>query len=781
MRPALLLSQCLQHDFVAPLGPHDPLPNALHVGHAEARRLLGPEPANGPVGRFVKWAHQHVDQGLGVIHVRDWHDPADATQQDHLRQFGDHCLRETRGAEFVFDGAESAGVGIVNATTLNDFQDTDLAEQLAPYAGSAPVRVGLVGVWTEAKVSFLAYELRTRYPNFDLGVCSALCASSSRAEHYHALEQLARVLGVRVFSSVGEFSDWLMNDRLELPLPGSGGPGPRLVMGGSHSQPLEAEEQELVRYLFRDCQRVDLQVLDGGFSGNRVMGALGTDRQGHEQVPHVVKIGPQASVGRERAHFERIESVLGNAAPQIVEFADFGRKGALKYRYAAMGGGFSSTFQKQYQKGLGPERIETVLRTVFEDQLGRLYAAARRERCTLLEHYGFAPRWSDGVRAAVEGLGGRAVAGELRFPLRSRPDGSGDPDGPVRPLYDLCRFYSERLATFPGDGREGAYFAYVHGDLNGANIIIDRQDNVWLIDFFHTRRAHVLMDLVKLENDLLYIMTDVPDERALAQALEFSDALCAVSDLGVPLPEAAPVNAPAFARAYRTLCVLRSFYPGLVQSDRSPLQLWVAQLRYAVHTLGFDEPTALQKRWALYTACRCAQKIDDYYRSSDALRVHWLPTEHTDPGRVGLTILPGRRDWNRDLARDLDVLEHEQTSHVLCLLSDDELAAYGVPAAVMAYRQRGFEVVQLPIRDQGVCTREEMRAALGFVRAALTSGGTVVIHCVGGLGRSGLAAASLLRERGLGAEQAIGVVREARSPRALETRAQEAFVASYIE
>ena len=60
--------------------------------------------------------------------------------------------------------------------------------------------------------------------------------------------------------------------------------------------------------------------------------------------------------------------------------------------------------------------------------------------------------------------------------------------------------------------------SFIHGDLNGANILIDGRDNVWLIDFFHTRRAHVLMDLLKMENDLLYIFTPVPDEQALRRA-----------------------------------------------------------------------------------------------------------------------------------------------------------------------------------------------------------------------------------------------------------------------
>ena len=41
----VLITQCLQRDFVDPIGHHDPLPNLLHVGYSEAARLLGPEPA----------------------------------------------------------------------------------------------------------------------------------------------------------------------------------------------------------------------------------------------------------------------------------------------------------------------------------------------------------------------------------------------------------------------------------------------------------------------------------------------------------------------------------------------------------------------------------------------------------------------------------------------------------------------------------------------------------------------------------------------------------------
>ena len=41
----VLITQCLQNDFVKPLAPYTPLPNLLHVGHEEARRLMGDDPA----------------------------------------------------------------------------------------------------------------------------------------------------------------------------------------------------------------------------------------------------------------------------------------------------------------------------------------------------------------------------------------------------------------------------------------------------------------------------------------------------------------------------------------------------------------------------------------------------------------------------------------------------------------------------------------------------------------------------------------------------------------
>jgi nicotinamidase-related amidase len=559
-QPSLLISQCLQNDFVKPLGKFASMPNQLHIGGEEARRLIGEDPEQGPIARLMQWAYAHPQDELAIVHIRDAHDPDDRTQIDHLRQFGPHCLQGTEGAEFAFPTPDTGREAIVvESQGLNDFIGTTLEETLAS-VGVRSGKAGVTGVWTEAKVFFLCYDLRTRYPDLEIGVCSALTASSSRAQHFIALDQLSRLLGVKVFSSVGAFTSWLGGEELSVGLPTP-----------SYEEQLKIEvvgdanitdvDERLIRFLFRDCREVRLRVLDGGYSGNLVLGAASRDFHGHDQVLHVVKIGEQELMGQERTAFEHVEEVLGNNAPSITEFADLEGRGALKYRYAAMGAGGVRTLQQIYEEGQAPEKTEFYLQTVFGDQLGRFYRAAELEWCNLLEYYWFSPERAGGVRENVEAILGTPADG----PTLQLPSGHSFPNP--------CVFYEQDLEEIYPHATRSTYFSYLHGDLNGANIMVDAQDNVWLIDFFHTHRGHVLKDLIKFENDLLYIYTKLDDEDDLADAIQLFEGLMTVEDLARPLPSADEVGITGekFRRTWETLQILRSFYPKLVTHDREPL------------------------------------------------------------------------------------------------------------------------------------------------------------------------------------------------------------------
>ena len=132
----VLITQCLQRDFVDPIGPQDPLPNMLHVGYTEATRLLGPDPAAGPMAQLIDWTRSLAGDAIDLIHIRDWHDPADPAQREHLLRFGPHCIKGSDGARLILgmdeQGDDAGNVRVVDSLTLNDFEGTDLALQLEP-------------------------------------------------------------------------------------------------------------------------------------------------------------------------------------------------------------------------------------------------------------------------------------------------------------------------------------------------------------------------------------------------------------------------------------------------------------------------------------------------------------------------------------------------------------------------------------------------------------------------------------------------------------------------
>jgi len=768
----VLITQCLQRDFVDPIGPHDPLPNLLHVGYSEAARLLGPEPSAGPLAQLIEWARSLPADAIDLIHIRDWHDPDDPAQREHLARFGAHCLQGSGGARLVLGMDERARAAanelIIDSLTLNDFEGTDLAGQLGRIRhahGDEPLRVGVVGVWTEAKVSFLLYDLKTRLGIDELATCSALTASASRAQHFNALAQLEKILGVRCFDSPAEFADWL-RPGAELALPEHPvGFEPRI--GGASIGALGPGDRAIVAHLFRDSTQVDLEPISGGYSGALVWRAASQDALGHRQAPAVVKLGPNGTIAQERVAFEQVEAVLGNNAPRVRGFVDLGDRAGLKYAYAAMGHGRVRTLQAMFAAEVATRRIISVVRSAFEDVLGPLYAAARYERMPLFEHYQFSAGLGPTVRNSVGAVTAGSGQEMLDFP------------GELA-LSNVCGFYEDFLAHHRLPAHDYHYVAYVHGDLNAANILVDAHHNVWVIDFFHAGPGHVLKDLAKFENDLLYLLTPIEDTSQLLEALAITRALRPVADLRAELPDRPDeVRSPQFVRAWEVLQVLRRIGGQLCREDRHPLQLQVALLRYAVHTLSFPEASPLQKQSALAAACSLADQITHTVETEQALRVGWIESGLTGPGRLGITLCPGRRDRGRDLEADLAKLRSEGATRLLCLLSDSELNWAGVPDLGSRAQAAGLTYRRLPVPDQGTPDIADAIELARWCRDATERGETVVVTCMGGLGRSGTVAACSLVAAGLSPDGAIAAVRTARGPRALETVGQEDFVFTF--
>ena len=169
--------------------------------------------------------------------------------------------------------------------------------------------------------------------------------------------------------------------------------------------------------------------------------------------------------------------------------------------------------------------------------------------------------------------------------------------------------------------------------------------------------------------------------------------------------------------------------------------------------------------------------------SSHPLKIDVVPVPGTK-GQIGMTLCPGKVQsnalsgtWDRDLQTDLDVIEQWGADIMVSLMEPHEFKAVKVSQLPERASAKLMHYV-LPIPDGGTpdATWEATWAKVGpGVRERLQKGGKVLIHCLGGLGRTGTLAARILIEFGMEPKKAMAAVRKAREG-AIENKVQEAYV-----
>lgn len=166
-------------------------------------------------------------------------------------------------------------------------------------------------------------------------------------------------------------------------------------------------------------------------------------------------------------------------------------------------------------------------------------------------------------------------------------------------------------------------------------------------------------------------------------------------------------------------------------------------------------------------------------KASPRLQVQIQPLIDT-PGRVALSTCPGRTDVSADITTDIERIRELGIGVVVSLVDDREMERYGVVGLRAALREARLRSIQFPIRDK--YPPDDLAAArhlCGEILGWLGEGQNVLLHCIGGWGRSGTIAAALLCHQGYEARNAIGLVRAARSPHCIESYEQEQFVHEY--
>jgi len=172
---------------------------------------------------------------------------------------------------------------------------------------------------------------------------------------------------------------------------------------------------------------------------------------------------------------------------------------------------------------------------------------------------------------------------------------------------------------------------------------------------------------------------------------------------------------------------------------------------------------------------------------SAPLRIDSVAAPGSPGGRIGMTICPGKKDfesirtsegWDRDLNLDLEIIQHWGASALVTLIEDHEFEMLHVKGLREASNALGIDWIHLPIVDQQPPDERflsDWPQAGPDIHRRLNAGQCIVIHCRGGIGRTGVVAAQILVERGMDPAKAITLVRACRRG-AIETEAQEDYV-----
>ncbi|WP_422138034.1 cyclin-dependent kinase inhibitor 3 family protein [Endozoicomonas sp. ALC020] len=156
-------------------------------------------------------------------------------------------------------------------------------------------------------------------------------------------------------------------------------------------------------------------------------------------------------------------------------------------------------------------------------------------------------------------------------------------------------------------------------------------------------------------------------------------------------------------------------------------------------------------------------------------------------GILGMAVAPGKKgqsmfgeDWNRDLATDITTIKKWGAVLVISLIEEHEFHMLGIGELEDEVNKAGMQWLHLPIKDFSIPDarfEQHWQQSVNTIYRCLDQGKKVLVHCRGGLGRTGLLVARLLMAYGASSDEAISNVRKARIG-AIETREQEDYVRS---
>jgi len=171
--------------------------------------------------------------------------------------------------------------------------------------------------------------------------------------------------------------------------------------------------------------------------------------------------------------------------------------------------------------------------------------------------------------------------------------------------------YVNPLAFIGKSLKFSTYECIVHGDLHGENILVDDNQNAWLIDFAATKTGHFLQDFVELDSvirfQLLTSENATIEERLYME--KFLSEINSFSELA-KLQNSFKTKNPHLKKAFTAITHLQTLAAEFLPNKKADIYEYHATLLfYALNSLRFPFVDIIQRQHALLCASILTEKL----------------------------------------------------------------------------------------------------------------------------------------------------------------------------
>ncbi len=365
------------------------------------------------------------------------------------------------------------------------------------------------------------------------------------------------------------------------------------------ARPLSHAAEIVARRIYSDAARMILEPLAGGFSADTYR-VHSYDAQGRELLPTVLKIGGKDWIDREvSAYRDYVQKFILNNSTTILGTAEHGDTAGLRYNFLGItGAGGRLAMLRDLYADLPAQTLQSIFVRIFTNILKPWYGQPRWD--ILRPYVEHDPRrlFKNICADAESALGIRSDEETLACPALGR-------DLP-NPYHFLLHGYARR-----SEQTMRWYKSVIHGDLNLANILLDDNDNLYVIDFSETRQGNIVSDLARLEVIACLGMTRIKDEADLRHVVLLVQALARNETIDHTPDFDCSEDDPLLGKAHALVRVLRGLAGKMTIFEDDPVPSYLAMLEWILPMVSYRDITVLRKQASAYCAAILTERIMD--------------------------------------------------------------------------------------------------------------------------------------------------------------------------